>query len=84
MILEAMAAGIPVIASDLAAHRDVVIHGKTGWIVTAQEDLKQAIEFTKHTGKQQAHGGRGKKLDKRAYRNLGGLRPDAMKPPMRR
>lgn len=45
VILEAMAAGIPVIASDLAAHRDVVIHGKTGWIVTASEDLKQAIDF---------------------------------------
>jgi len=45
VILEAMAAGIPVIASDLAAHRDMVIHGKTGWIVTASEDLKQAIDF---------------------------------------
>ena len=45
VILEAMAAGIPVIASDLAAHRDVVIHKKTGWIVTASEDLKQAIDF---------------------------------------
>jgi glycosyltransferase involved in cell wall biosynthesis len=45
VILEAMAAGIPVIASDMAAHRDVVIHKKTGWIVTVPEDLKQAIDF---------------------------------------
>ena len=45
VILEAMAAGIPVIASDLAAHRDVVIHKKTGWIVKAPEDLKQAVDF---------------------------------------
>jgi hypothetical protein len=45
VILEAMAAGIPVIASDLPAHRDVVIHRKTGWIVTTSEELKQAIDF---------------------------------------
>ena len=37
--------------------------------------FKTGNRFYKHTGKQQAHGGRGKKLDKRAYRNLGGLRP---------
>ncbi|MFZ5562874.1 MAG: glycosyltransferase, partial [Thermodesulfobacteriota bacterium] len=45
VILEAMAAGLPVIASDMAAHRDVVIHKKTGWIVTSPEELKQAIDF---------------------------------------
>lgn len=45
VILEAMAAGIPVIASDLAAHRDVVMHRKTGWIVTTSEELKQAVDF---------------------------------------
>ena len=39
-----MAAGLPVIASDMAAHRDVIIHKETGWIVTASEDLKQAID----------------------------------------
>lgn len=45
VILEAMAAGLPVIASDMAAHRDVVMHKKTGWIVTAPDDLRQAIDF---------------------------------------
>jgi len=45
VILEAMAAGLPVIASDMAAHRDVVVHKKTGWIVTSPEDLRQAIDF---------------------------------------
>ncbi len=46
VILEAMAAGIPVIASDLAAHRDVIVNGKTGWIVNSPEEFKQAIDFT--------------------------------------
>lgn len=45
VILEAMAAGIPVIASDLAAHRDVIVNGKTGWIVNSPEDFRQALDF---------------------------------------
>ncbi len=45
VIIEAMAAGLPVIASDLAAHRDVIIHKKTGWIVSSARDLKEAIKF---------------------------------------
>lgn len=45
VILEAMAAGIPIIASDLSAHQDVVIHRETGWLVNSAEDLKQAIQY---------------------------------------
>lgn len=45
VILEAMAAGLPVIASDLSAHRDIVQHQVTGWIATTRDDLGQALEW---------------------------------------
>jgi glycosyltransferase involved in cell wall biosynthesis len=32
-MLEAMAAGVPVIASDVAVNREVVIHGETGYLI---------------------------------------------------
>src|SRR5438046_2556173 len=32
-ILEAMAAGIPVVASDIPAHRELVVAGQTGFLV---------------------------------------------------
>jgi glycosyltransferase involved in cell wall biosynthesis len=45
VILEAMAAGLPIIASDMPAHRDIVKHQETGWIVSTPQDLKDAISF---------------------------------------
>jgi glycosyltransferase involved in cell wall biosynthesis len=45
VILEAMAAGLPIIASDMPAHRDVVKHRYNGWIVSKAKDLKDAITF---------------------------------------
>jgi glycosyltransferase involved in cell wall biosynthesis len=33
-LLEAMAAGVPVVASDVAAHRAAIKPGETGWLVT--------------------------------------------------
>jgi glycosyltransferase involved in cell wall biosynthesis len=44
VILEAMASGLPVIASDLAAHRDVIEHRKTGWLASSPQDFKDALE----------------------------------------
>lgn len=44
VLLEAMAAGLPVIASDLSAHVDIVTHGETGWIVKSQIDLVAAMK----------------------------------------
>jgi len=44
VILEAMAAGLPVIASDLPAHRDVVCDGETGCLVSTLEDFRVALE----------------------------------------
>lgn len=44
VMLEAMAAGLPIIASDLPAHRDIIRHGETGFLVSSQEELKKALE----------------------------------------
>ena len=44
-MLEAMAAGLPIIASDMPAHLDIIKHGESGWIVSTPQDLKDAISF---------------------------------------
>ncbi len=43
VILEAMAAGLPVIASGLPAHRDVLRHRSTGWLVDTPAEFAQAL-----------------------------------------
>jgi glycosyltransferase involved in cell wall biosynthesis len=43
VMLEAMAAGLPVVASDLPAHRDFLRHGETGWLVEDREALGSAL-----------------------------------------
>lgn len=43
VILEAMASGLPVIASDQPAHRDVIQHGKTGLLVDTQTGFREAL-----------------------------------------
>jgi glycosyltransferase involved in cell wall biosynthesis len=47
VILEAMASGLPVIASDLPAHRDVIRHGETGWLVSSQNDFQETLSWLK-------------------------------------
>ncbi|HMC10151.1 MAG TPA: glycosyltransferase [Pirellulaceae bacterium] len=44
-ILEAMAAGVPVIATDIAGNRDLVVDGTTGYLVP----LGDRFEFTRRT-----------------------------------
>lgn len=45
VILEAMASGLPVIASDQPAHRDVIRHGETGWLVSSKEEFLGAVAW---------------------------------------
>jgi glycosyltransferase involved in cell wall biosynthesis len=44
-MLEAMAAGLPIIASNMPAHLDIIEHRVNGWIVSNPQDLKDAISF---------------------------------------
>ena len=44
VMLEAMAAGLPVIASNLPAHRDFIQHGETGWLVNNSKELEPALQ----------------------------------------
>ena len=43
VMLEAMASGLPIIASDLAAHRDFIQHQQTGWITQSRQDFANAL-----------------------------------------
>lgn len=45
VMLEAMASGLPIIASDLPAHRDIIRHGETGFLVSSREDLHTALNY---------------------------------------
>ncbi len=45
VMIEAMAAGLPVIASDLIAHRDIIRDRETGWIVRSVQEFEEAISF---------------------------------------
>ena len=49
VMLEAMAAGVPIIASDIPAHRDIIQNGKTGFLVANQAELNQAVSHLENT-----------------------------------
>lgn len=43
VMLEAMAAGLPIVASRMAAHADFVSHGRTGMLCGSQDEFRDAI-----------------------------------------
>jgi glycosyltransferase involved in cell wall biosynthesis len=45
VMLEAMAASLPVLASDLPAHRDMVQHRQTGWLASSRDELCQGLDW---------------------------------------
>lgn len=45
VMLEAMAAGLPVLASNLPAHRDMVQHRQTGWLAATRAELVQGLDW---------------------------------------
>jgi glycosyltransferase involved in cell wall biosynthesis len=45
VMLEAMAAGLPVIASNLPAHRDIVQHQKNGWLAASRDELRHGLDW---------------------------------------
>ena len=42
-IMEAMAAGVPVVATDIPGTRDLVVHGQTGYLVPVGEPCRAAV-----------------------------------------
>jgi glycosyltransferase involved in cell wall biosynthesis len=45
VMLEAMAAGLPILATDLPAHRDMLQHRATGWLATTRSDLCEGLPW---------------------------------------
>lgn len=43
VMIEAMAAGLPIIASRIPAHSDLIDHGRTGFVVDSGEELGQVL-----------------------------------------
>jgi glycosyltransferase involved in cell wall biosynthesis len=43
-VIEAMAAGLPTVVTDIVGNRDLVVHGKTGYIGRTAEELAQWVE----------------------------------------
>lgn len=49
VVLEAMAAGLPVIASDIPAHRDLIRDRETGWLARTPRDIQEGVTFLSKT-----------------------------------
>ncbi len=43
VILETMASGLPVLASDISAHANVITHKKSGWLASSREDFHEGL-----------------------------------------
>lgn len=49
VMLEAMAAGLPIIASTLPAHQEILQNGKTGMLVASPQEFQTALDFLDET-----------------------------------
>lgn len=56
VMLEAMAAGLPVLASRLPAHADLLEHGRTGWLCDGTAGLAEGIALLEQPAQNRAMG----------------------------
>ena len=56
VMLEAMAAGLPVLASDLPAHRDMLEHRQTGWLANSRDHLDEGLGWLENPAHNQSVG----------------------------
>lgn len=56
VMLEAMASGLPVLASDLPAHRDMVQHRQTGWLAPNRNELAEGLDWLEDPLNNQSNG----------------------------
>jgi len=45
VMIEAMAAGLPILATDLPAHRDLLADGRTGYLVRTRDELVRMLDI---------------------------------------
>lgn len=67
VMLEAMAAGLPVLASSNPAHLDLVTHRGTGWICNQLADLEAGLSFIENSGNNSDMGDRARKEARRRF-----------------
>ena len=71
VLLEAMAAGVPVVASKLAAHNDLIRSGSTGMLVDSKAELRMALQAVEDAEVNRRIGAAARQWIQRVGRDLG-------------
>jgi len=69
VMLEAMASSLPVIASDLPAHQDLITHGQNGWLVPKRDMLEEALTRFEDSAENQSLGASARRWVKESIGN---------------
>ena len=56
VMLEAMAAGLPIVASNIQAHLDFLRHGETAWICADADQYRKGLEYLEDDSRNYAIG----------------------------